>query len=113
MDIYIEFKSVHILKKQVVILEKQANCEKLLKLHIICNKRVKIFMLMAFAKISKFVKSIEIIVSPRNISKRLVKFVNTQYRISLVYVCCEKLFSQQKRSFSQKSNEKNRLLAQF
>ncbi len=86
MNVYLEDAKLSQTLKHIKIFEKTLPSEELLNFHIISKRKLKFVELIIILQRFKRISSIEFITEPQNLSSALIKFINANKKVGIVFV---------------------------
>ena len=91
MNVYLEEAGRSHLRKNIKIFEKALSNDESLNLHIIFKRKLGLLELISILRKFKKISSLELIIEPQNISIPIIRFVNSNKKIGIVFIANKEL----------------------
>lgn len=91
MNVYLEEAGRSHLRKNIKIFEKALSNDESLNLHIIFKRKLGLLELILILRKFKKISSLELIIEPQNISIPIIRFVNSNKKIGIVFIANKEL----------------------
>ena len=91
MNVYLEESGRSHLRKNIKIFEKALSNDESLNLHIIFKRKLGLLELILILRKFKKISSLELIIEPQNISIPIIRFVNSNKKIGIVFIANKEL----------------------
>lgn len=91
MNVYLEESGRSHLRKNIKIFEKALSNDESLNLHIIFKRKLGLLELILILRNFKKISSLELIIEPQNISIPIIRFVNSNKKIGIVFIANKEL----------------------